>query len=273
MRYAWSLAGLGLATAMGLGLMIVERGTADDRAVDVRVGGTKVEVRKDSADGPGFYRATEMIGTVIKDEANEPIGTVQDLVIDGHTQEVQYLLLAEGEAVANASEFIVVPYSIVTPHFVASGDRYFVVGFARSRFSDAPRITVAQLGNYRETAWMGTTNQFFGVNVRIGDRNRGRRDGGRRDGDRRDNTRQDGDSRNESGSNRDADSNRGSDSSPDANQDGNAGTKTEPKRETTPRTTPKSEPKSAPKAETKPAPKTAPPAEPKATEPAPKKDR
>lgn len=263
MRCAWSLAALGLASTMGLGLMLSERGTADDRniRVDVGRGGVNVDVGHDSPDGPGFYRATEVIGTVIKDEANEALGKVQDIVIDGRTQEVRYLLLGEGEAVATEGDLIIVPFASVRPHFVVDGgDRYFtIVNFNRARLGDAPRITVANLRNFRETRWMGTADKFYGVNVRVGGQDRNRRDGARDGDSRRDNSR-------DTNANRD-----GNDSAnPPSNEPNQSGdTKSAPK--TAPKTTPRTAPKADPN---QPAPrKAAPPAPPKSAEPAPKSSK
>jgi len=183
-----ALAACGVAAALGAGLFLaIGSGTAQDRKVDVKVraGETKVEVGGGSEDGPGFYRATEVIGTVIKDEASEQLGTVRDIVIDGQTQQVQYLLLAEGDAAATSvNEFIVLPFAVVRPHFVGR-DRFFVVAFNRQRFNDAPRITINNLNNVRQTNWMVDADKFFGVTnrTRIGGREGDRRDGARERGD------------------------------------------------------------------------------------------
>jgi sporulation protein YlmC with PRC-barrel domain len=257
---------------MGLGLVLA---VAQERKVEVQVQppeGEKVEVRGDASDPPGFYRATEMIGMPVKGEGNEQLGVVRDLVIDGDTQEVRYLLLSEGEAVATTDEWVAVPFSVVQPHFIVDGgDPFFFVAFNRQRFVDAPRIRAADLRNFRNVDWMVGTDRFFGVNVRIGDRDRrDRRDGAsRRDRDRGRNSDASPDRRGDT--NRDADTTRDSDATRDSGTKRDSATKsrdTAPsKREAAPKTAPKAEPKTAPKAEPKQSPPAGKPA------PAPKSEK
>lgn len=126
-----------------------------------------------NADEAGFYRASEVIGTQVKGEDGQSLGRINDLLIDGKSQQIRYFVLSDGDKVdANArtapaaqssSNLTVVPWSVARPQFGRTPDSRFVtVPFAQTRLREAPSYTWQEIQT-APTRWVPDVNRFYNI--------------------------------------------------------------------------------------------------------------
>ena len=134
----------------------VEGRAAQGRAVEGRAAAPQ-------ADEQGFYRASEIIGMSVRGNGGQELGQIQDLMIDGRSQQIRYFILSSGEKVSANSKLTVMPWAVAQPHFGEAQDqRYVGVEFEQDRLRQAPTFTQQQLQAPRAT-WYQDVDRFYGV--------------------------------------------------------------------------------------------------------------
>jgi len=125
-------------------------------------------------DEAGFYRASEVIGTQVRGDDGQSLGRIEDLLIEGKSQQIRYFILSEGGQVdANAnvrtpaaqssSNVTVVPWSVARPQFGRTPDsRVVTVPFAQTRLREAPTYTWQEIQT-APTRWVPDVNRFYNV--------------------------------------------------------------------------------------------------------------
>jgi sporulation protein YlmC with PRC-barrel domain len=130
--------------------------TGQERAVPVQE-----RPQTEAADPSNFYRATDVIGMVIRDEEGEATGKVSDIVIDGTTEQVQYLLVEGVESIAEG-HVLILPWSVVEVHYADVPDqRFVVVHINRSRLLKAPTFARDSFHVHRGGDWIVRVNAYF----------------------------------------------------------------------------------------------------------------
>lgn len=155
-----------------------------------------VSPRQQADQDSDLYRATEVIGMTIRDDGGEPVGKVTDIVIDGRTEQVQYLIIEDVEVVED-DQLLILPWQFARVNYADDPNQSFVVlGIGRDRLRGAPAFGRGNFNLRRNADWRVQVNTFFDIDDR-GSRRRVSRpdldDGNRRD--RRDDRRRDGDTR------------------------------------------------------------------------------
>lgn len=126
----------------------------------------------------GFYRASEVLGTVVRSEDGQELGKVTDLLIERETQIVRYFVLGEGESNLRA-----IPWAVVVDPQIGPGvqERFVTVRIDRQRWDQAPAFTWQQIqaGGGQAGAWVTEVDRFYGVEGggQAGQRNRDGRAG------------------------------------------------------------------------------------------------
>jgi sporulation protein YlmC with PRC-barrel domain len=151
--------------------------------------GAEVGVQPD-AQGAEFYRASELIGMTVHGADNQPIGQVKDLLIDGRTEQIRYLILDGGESLqVEGGQLLVLPWIMAEPRLVADApdQRFIMVDVDRQRLLEAPMLTTAQFRTLPDPALFARVDAFFEVDslderrtLRPGADAEGRRPGPRR---------------------------------------------------------------------------------------------
>jgi sporulation protein YlmC with PRC-barrel domain len=125
-------------------------------------------------DEAGFYRASEVIGTQVKGDDGQSLGRINDLLIDGKSQQIRYFILSDGDkvdansnartpAAQSSSNVTVVPWSVARPQFGRTPDSRFVtVPFAQTRLREAPSYTWQEIQT-APTRWVPDVNRFYNV--------------------------------------------------------------------------------------------------------------
>lgn len=148
------------------------RGEVVEPRVDVQPGTRANDATTDRERAAGFYRASELIGTSVRGDDGQSMGRIDDLLIDGQSQQIRYFILSDGEKVdANAqspearssSNVTVVPWSVARPQFGRTPDNRFVtVPFARQRLQQAPTYTWQEIQT-APTRWAPDVDRFYNV--------------------------------------------------------------------------------------------------------------
>ena len=112
-------------------------------------------------DTAGFYRASEVIGTSVRGQGGENMGQIQDLLIDGRTQQIQYFILSSGRTVDAQSKLHVMPWAVAEPQFRSREERHFTVQVPPARLREAPAYSQEQI--FGGTQWTNEVNRFYNV--------------------------------------------------------------------------------------------------------------
>jgi sporulation protein YlmC with PRC-barrel domain len=146
----------------------------DDPQANDNVAVPGAAANANSEDEAGFYRASEVIGTQVKSDDGKSLGRINDLLIDGKSQQIRYFILSDGDKVdANAnvrtpnaqssSNLTVVPWSVARPQFTGARESRFVtVPFAQTRLQQAPTYTWQEIQS-TPTRWVPDINRFYNV--------------------------------------------------------------------------------------------------------------
>lgn len=111
--------------------------------------------------GDAFYRASEVLGTTVRSSDGQPLGQVQDLLIDGRSQQIRYFILGEGQAAQAQGSLTVVPWMAARP--MIQGDQRFVdVRIEQQQLREAPTFTWQEIQT-GPRQWTTRVNEFYGV--------------------------------------------------------------------------------------------------------------
>lgn len=168
----------------------------------------------------GFVKASDLIGMKIQGTGNAELGSVEDLIINSRTNEIEYLILDKGVFADLGSKQPVIPWVLIDPHFVGEKDAHFLMApLTAERIKTAPAVDKGELQLTRTAPWIVQVNRFYAEDLR--ERNVSRPD---LDPNARD--------RNEQPGREGTDPNRrtpGAGTRPDANPDGASRPQTQPR--------------------------------------------
>lgn len=174
-------------TASALATLLLLCSSASAQQGQLQPGEDAVPARP--GDGPdqqnaadtGFYRASELIGTTVRGEGGQELGTIDDLLIDRRSQRISHFILSDETAARtnpadpNARPSVtqnsvrVVPWSVAQPQFQGE-QRAITVPIAPQRFREAPAYTWQEIQAGPRGGWYNDVNTFYGVQPRPGRR-------------------------------------------------------------------------------------------------------
>lgn len=147
-----ALLSLGLTT----GLSAQERVTKPDYDKKGEVPG-QAEVRGKAGFGYGekgrigkFNRASKLIGMNVKNQLNENLGEIEDLVVDMQSGRISYAVLATGGVLGIGEKYIAVPTSAF--EHSTDGDR-LVLNADKTKIDQAPGFTKDNWPDVESPAW------------------------------------------------------------------------------------------------------------------------
>lgn len=202
----YGITGSAITAAM---MLAASAAAQDDRAVQVpdegralqrESRGASVQEGEDAipakpGDGPGqddaqgeeegFYRASEVLGSTVRGEGGEELGTIRDLMIDRESQTISHFILDEDNQAAPRertretrqapaatvetrreidaqSSVRVVPWSVARPQFTQQ-ERIVNVPLNQQRWQQAPTYTWQEIQAGPRAGWYNDVNRFYGV--------------------------------------------------------------------------------------------------------------
>ena len=132
---------------------------AQNQVVDADAAG------RPATDAAGFYKASDLIGMPVQGNDNEELGKVQDLLVDGTTNQIEYLILDTTSVVDLGGQYPIVPWTIVQTHYVNNA---FIINVPVTvqRIRTAPMIAIADLDLRGAPAWRTEVNQFYATEMK-----------------------------------------------------------------------------------------------------------
>jgi sporulation protein YlmC with PRC-barrel domain len=118
-----------------------------------------------ATDSAGYYKASDMIGMPVQGTDNQELGKVEDLLVDGRTNQIEFLILDTTSVVDLGGELPIVPWTIVNTHYV---DNTYIINVPVTidRIRTAPMITIANLDLRGTPAWRGQVNEFYAAELK-----------------------------------------------------------------------------------------------------------
>ena len=107
-----------------------------------------------------LYRVSEILGMPVRDAQGRDIGAIRDLVVDGHTQQVQYFILSGGRTVDAQNKLFVMPWAVAEPQFAPAEHRHIVVELPPEQLRQAPVFTPQQRHGVE---WTTQVDRFYNV--------------------------------------------------------------------------------------------------------------
>lgn len=118
---------------------------------------------------PFCHKATEVIGSDVKNAAGEDLGKVEDLVIDPNDGTIEYAVLSTGGFLGMGDKLHAVPFSILrAPQVPEDSDlAYFTLDVDKTKLEGAPRFPKSEWPNVDEPAWRAEIDTYYGTRGRI----------------------------------------------------------------------------------------------------------
>ncbi len=147
--------------------------------------------------GPAM-RASDLTGIEVRNEQNEDLGEIDDLVIDLETGQVRYAALSVGGVLGIGDDLYAIPWNAFRLRAV-DGDHHLVLNVTSQKFENAPGFDKDNWPNMADPQWQMTNDRFYierGISTtrRDVDRDRGavgtRQDGVRTTTERQERVRQ-----------------------------------------------------------------------------------
>lgn len=119
------------------------------------------------ADAEGFIKASDLIGMKIQGTGEAELGSVEDLIINSRTNEIEYLILDKGVFADLGAKQPVIPWVLVDAHFVGEKDTHFLmVPLTAERIKTAPAVEKSEMQLSRSAPWIAQVNRFFAEDLR-----------------------------------------------------------------------------------------------------------
>jgi hypothetical protein len=114
---------------------------------------------------PQFRRvlsAAKLTGSRIRNAAHEPLGTLEEIMIDVPSGRVAFAIFAFGGVLGIGSKLFAVPWEGLT---YDEPSREFILDVDRSLFETAPGIDPSHWPDMSDPAWEADLYRFYGQQV------------------------------------------------------------------------------------------------------------
>ena len=99
-------------------------------------------------------KASDFLGMEVKNNNNEKLGEVKDMVLDPQSGRVQYVVLAVGGFLGIGEKLLAVPYTSLRP---STENHKLVMNASRERIAQAPGFAATNWPDVRDPNWDGAT--------------------------------------------------------------------------------------------------------------------
>jgi sporulation protein YlmC with PRC-barrel domain len=145
---------------------------ADKRhGVDIKAGNTEVRVRTDAnretqratKDGSfRLHRASEVEGLQVRNDHNDKLGKVEDIVVAMNSGDVRYLALSFGGFLGIGDKFFAVPFDAVRFSYDADHNDYFIAfDVTKDQLEKAPGFEKDHWPDFGNEKWAAGNDQHF----------------------------------------------------------------------------------------------------------------
>jgi sporulation protein YlmC with PRC-barrel domain len=117
---------------------------------------------------PFCHKASDVIGSDVKNAAGEDLGNVEDIVVDPNSGMIEYAVLSSGGFLGIGDKLFTVPFGMLKAPMVKEGSElaYFTLDVDKAKLENAPRFPKDQWPNVDEPSWRAEIDTYFGTSAR-----------------------------------------------------------------------------------------------------------
>lgn len=114
---------------------------------------------------PFCHKASDVIGSKIKNAKKEDLGKVEELVIDPDSGEIQYAVLSFGGFLGMGDKLFAIPFSTLRAPEVSDDSRlaYFTLDVDKAKLEKAPGFPKDNWPDIRTTTWCKEIDNYYGT--------------------------------------------------------------------------------------------------------------
>jgi len=114
---------------------------------------------------PFCEKASEVIGSKVKNPQGEDLGKVEELVVDPMTGTIEYAAISFGGFLGMGDKLFAVPFSMLKAPEVPEGDRraYFTLNADKARLEKAPGFDKNNWPDLSVPAWADEIDKYYGT--------------------------------------------------------------------------------------------------------------
>jgi len=114
---------------------------------------------------PFCHKASDVIGSKVKNPAGDDLGKVEELVIDPATGTIEYAVLSFGGFLGMGDKLLAIPFSLLKAPPVAedSHDAHFTLDVEKSKLEKAPGFPKNNWPDIHAPTWRSDIDKYFGL--------------------------------------------------------------------------------------------------------------
>ena len=106
------------------------------------------------------FRASHIVGMVVRNNAGKDLGTVKDLIVDVDSSHTRYVVLSFGGFAGFGSKLFAVPWQVLSVKF-GERDHFFVYDVTEDQLQDSPGFDDNTWPNLGDPAWSAGIDKHF----------------------------------------------------------------------------------------------------------------
>ena len=121
---------------------------------------------------PFCHKASEVVGSKVKNAAGEDLGNVEELVLDPSSGSIEYAVVSFGGFLGMGEKLFAVPFSMLRAPEVPEGDKlaHFTMNVDKARLEKAPGFDKNNWPDVNAATWSDEIDKYYGVTRnRMGD--------------------------------------------------------------------------------------------------------
>ena len=117
---------------------------------------------KDASKGPGpqVMAADTLTGNDVRDDANEKLGDITDIMLDVPTGRVAYAVMSVGGVLGVGNKLFAIPWSAMQ---LDTQNKCFRLNVAKARFDEAPGFDKDHWPTMADQRWAEDVHAFYGA--------------------------------------------------------------------------------------------------------------
>lgn len=109
-----------------------------------------------------LLRAAVIIGAEVRNREDELLGVIRDVIVDTATQDVRYVLIANGGFLGFGQTLSVARW---TDLFATTDHELFVLEISKELFADAPTLNAGSVAQLADNQWQGQLEKFWNTGI------------------------------------------------------------------------------------------------------------
>jgi sporulation protein YlmC with PRC-barrel domain len=122
---------------------------------------SRSEKRKGNVGTSTVYRATKIDGVKVKNDADETLGKVEDLVVDMRHSDIRYAALSFGGFLGLGDKLFAIPWNGMTVHADSKGAVHLILHVSKERLKNAPGFDKKHWPDVGDPRWSTEIDRHY----------------------------------------------------------------------------------------------------------------